>query len=265
MALDIVGLIGEMFYQNGEQFLIVGGSLIALGGAFGLWRGLVYLKQRGWKKDAEAQKAMLAEKKKIHDEKLKLLNEMKRKEKDEVFRSLEPYVFHERTSVGKWSIQRFKESLIRRDLDRCIKVNMELSNGNFRSFLVKEKEKGFLFKGGKYIFDNEMKYYSVDDEMYCFDFHEEIATPIRRKIPVSDIKKSLNASKLSEVEFAINPQTLEQFVTAKIAEGIMKGQELDAWMSQMRIVVFAILIISIIHLLIFAKKSGMLDSVNLPF
>ena len=68
---------------------------------------------------------------------------------------------------------------------------MELTNGFHRTFSVKEKEEGFIFKGKKYLFDDESKYYNIDAKLYAFDYHEGLVLPIRRKIPTTEIKKTI--------------------------------------------------------------------------
>ena len=147
---------------------------------------------------------------------------------------------------------------------RVVLINMELLNGMHRTFLIKEVNDGFSYRAKKYIFDSDNKYFNIDAKMYCYDFHESFTLPIKKKIPITDIKKTLEQSELTEVEYATNPATLERFIVARIAEGIMKGQQLDDWMKQIRVMLVVIMISVIIHLLLFVSKSGMLQQIKIP-
>jgi len=147
---------------------------------------------------------------------------------------------------------------------RVVLINMELLNGMHRTFLIKEVNDGFSYRAKKYIFDSDNKYFNIDAKMYCYDFHESFTLPIKKKIPITDIKKTLEQSELTEVEYATNPATLERFIVARIAEGIMKGQQLDDWMKQIRVMLVVIMIAVIIHLLLFVSKSGMLQQIKIP-
>jgi F0F1-type ATP synthase assembly protein I len=78
------------------------------------------------------------------------------------------------------------------------------------------------------------------------------------------MREGIELDRVSEVEYASNPATLEQFIVSKIAEGIMKGAALDEWMRQIRIMLIITMIGVIIHLLIFMQKSGMLSQIKIP-
>jgi len=114
------------------------------------------------------------------------------------------------------------------------------------------------------LFDNEAKYYIIDSKLWCYDYHENFTLPIKRKIPLTHIKKSLEHSNISEVEYATNPSTLERFTISKIAEGIMKGQAIDEFMKQIRLLLIIAMVTAVIHLALFMFKSGMLQSIKIP-
>ncbi len=151
---------------------------------------------------------------------------------------------------------------VRRKPDRTVLINMELINGMHKSFVVVEEKEGFYYRGKKYLIDNENKYFHIDAKMFAYDYHEEISLPIVRKIPVGKIKTVLEASPITEVEYAINPATLKRFEIAKIAEGIMKGQALDEFMRRIMVILFIVLIVTIIHFMIFLQKSGVFSQIT---
>lgn len=143
-------------------------------------------------------------------------------------------------------------------------INMELLNGFHKLFLVKEKDEGFKYRGKKYLFDNEAKYFIIDSKLWAYDYHETFSLPIKRVIPVTNIRKTIEQSGVSEVEYATNPATLERFAVSKIAEGIMRGAELDAVFKFLKLMSVIILVVVVLHLVLFAQKSGVLSQVAIP-
>ena len=143
-------------------------------------------------------------------------------------------------------------------------INMELMNGFHKIFLVKEFEEGFKYKNKKYLFDNEAKYFIIDSKIWAYDFHETFTLPIKRKIPITNIRKTLESSNISEVEYATNPATLERFAISKIAEGIMRGAEMEQVFKFLKLMAILILVISFIHMMLFMMKTGMFSSIKIP-
>jgi len=148
--------------------------------------------------------------------------------------------------------------------DKIMLINMELRNGQHDTFIIKAKQQGFKYKGGYYVFDDELKYYNVGEQMWVLDYHQDCTIPIRRDIPVNEIKKALEASNLSEVEYSTNPTVLERFIISKISEGIMKGQQIDEFLKNLKTWLILAVVTSIIHLLLFVLKTGMLKSIKIP-
>ena len=147
---------------------------------------------------------------------------------------------------------------------KIVMINMELVNGFHRTFLVIEKDGGFEFRDKKYIFDDDSKYYNMDAKLYMFDYHENIALPIKRKIPVTAIKKTIESTDDIDIEYAINPSTLQRFMTAKIAEGVMKGTMLDEFLRKLQMFIIVIMVAVLVHLALFIYGSGMLQNIQVP-
>ena len=141
---------------------------------------------------------------------------------------------------------------------------MELKNGFHKTFLVVEKEEGFRYRGNKYLFDNEARYFVIDSKIWAFDYHESLTLPIRRTIDVGNIIKTIRGTEAKNVLLSTNPSTLERFIKSKIAEGIMRGAELDEFFKLIRMLLIIILIGVYLHLFLFAQKSGILSSVSIP-
>ncbi len=148
--------------------------------------------------------------------------------------------------------------------DSITLVNMELMNGFHRTFVVKESDEGFTFRGKKFLFDDQYKYYNIDARLYAYDFHEGLTMAIKRKVPLTNIKKSIENLDI-DVKYAINPATLQRFITAKIAEGVMKGTQLDEFLRKLNMFIIVILVAVLVHLALFLYASGILQQVKLPF
>lgn len=147
---------------------------------------------------------------------------------------------------------------------KAILVNMELLNGFHRSFIIKGGDDGYVFRGKKYLFDDDHKYYNMDAKLYAYDYHEGLVLPIKRKIPLQSIKKTIESSDL-DIEYAINPSTLQRFMTAKIAEGVMKGTMIDEFLRKLQTFLLVIMVAVLVHLVLFLFASGMLENINIPY
>jgi len=156
-----------------------------------------------------------------------------------------------------WYLDKFHGS-------KVVLINMELTNGFHRLFLVKEKDEGFVFRGKKYIFDDDSKYYNIDTKLYVFDYHEQITLPFKRKFPVTNVKKTIESTEGIDTEYAINPATLQRFMTAKIAEGVMRGTQLDEFMKKLQMFLIVTMIATLTHLIIFLYASGILQNLKIP-
>lgn len=167
--------------------------------------------------------------------------------------------------IPKFSYDRIKTwYLDRYHPGRVVLINMELTNGFHKLFMVKEKDEGFVFRSKKYLFDDDSKYYNLDTKLYTFDFHEQIVLPFKRKIPVTEIKKTIESTEGIDIEYAINPSTLQRFMTAKIAEGVMRGTQLDEFMKKLQTFLIVTMITSLVHLAIFLYASGLLQNIKVP-
>ncbi len=147
---------------------------------------------------------------------------------------------------------------------KLVLINMELNNGFHRLFTTTEKEDGFQFRGKKFLFDDDSKYYNIDAKLYTFDYHESIVLPFKRKIPVNDVKKTIESTEGIDIEYAINPSTLQRFMTAKIAEGVMKGTQLDAFMQKLQMFLIVTMVGVLVHLALFLYASGILQNLKVP-
>jgi len=147
--------------------------------------------------------------------------------------------------------------------ERTFLINMELRNGDFTQFILNTKENFFDYLGGQYILDESMKYYIISAKKYAFDFHQDFSLPIRRHIDVKKINETMEVSGIIDCGASTNPSTLSQFVKAKIAEGIMKAQEIDQFFKSIKFTVIIGCIASVLTFLLLLQTSGALKGLSM--
>lgn len=142
-------------------------------------------------------------------------------------------------------------------------IRMQMRNGMHRSFTILQSKQNFKYSGGAYIIDPQMRYYDIDRGMWVLDFHEDFSLPVSRDIKPALLKRKIESENRIEVENATNPEVLQTFLTSKVAEGVMRGQQIDDFLRSMRIMVAITMVAAVGHFLVFVFKSGMLNSVKL--
>lgn len=215
-----------------------------------------------WKRSREMAR------KEAYDAKLRNLKKMAKRTK----KAIEPEIVTDTPTynMGIVSRRQFPNNIITFIKDKffpkkTMMINMELVNGMHQQFLsIIKSDNTFRYRGKKYIVDAECKYYITDLKIWALDYHENFTLPIMRKIPVKAIKGTLKNTNMTEVEYATNPSTLEQFTISKIAEGIMKGAQIDQFFKQIKLMIIITMVAAVIHLLLFIQASGMLNNLNIP-
>lgn len=173
--------------------------------------------------------------------------------------------FNYHKARSRWTTRYWKDWFLDKYLpDKVVMINMELLNGFHKQFLVRERDGAFYYKKKVYVLDNEKKYYVIDSKLYAYDYHEEFTNPIQRKLPIADIKETLESSGISEIEYATSPKTLERFIISKVAEGIMRGQALDEALKQLRLLVIITTVTSVGHFMYILFKTGAFQAVQIP-
>lgn len=157
--------------------------------------------------------------------------------------------------INEW----FKHKYYPHDI---VLIHMELETGFFRLFTVKQNDSGFVFRRKKYLFSGQNKVYNTDAKLYEFFYHENIVLPISLKIPVDDIKKTMESTEGIDIEYALNPSTLQRFLTAKIAEGVMKSSQIDEFMRKLQTFIIVIMVAVLIHFALFLYASGILQNIK---
>jgi len=141
-------------------------------------------------------------------------------------------------------------------------INMELRNGYHQLMTISCGKESFRYQGSEYVIDNDMMYYVISAGCNCLDYHQDLSIPIKRTVPLNDIKKTITSMKSSEVETAINPQTLRMFIESEVIQKVMQGQAMGNMLKNLVIICALGCIASVCHLLIYMSKSGMFDSIK---
>jgi hypothetical protein len=171
-----------------------------------------------------------------------------------------------RKKRNKMDLKYWKELFINKfRRDKAVVVNMELKTGNHKTFYVTEKLGGFEFKKGVYIFDGLSMYWNSDFKNFCYDYHEDYCMPVKREIPVKEISNVMESAKLSDLVYSSNPHVLKKFIMSNVAEQILSGTKLSEFMRRLMVIAVVVLIATVIHLVLFMQKSGMLESLGVNF
>lgn len=191
-------------------------------------------------------------------------NKPKKIPKDELVNLAVPYSFAMeqkkswlklRSLRNKWNSNTYPEKMVL--------VNMEMQNGDFMTFTIKLDGDRFIFSEGTYLWDENSKYYNINSKLWMNDYHEGFALPVKRKIPLNELKKAIKDEKsLEDIEYSFNPKLLEDFQNTTITEKILKGEELDAFIKRMTLMIFISLFETTIILLLILFKSGALKNLG---
>lgn len=219
-------------------------------------------------KHQELKKNILKQKTKKKEIKVVAKKELKQAiNKEKVFQDeeeLKSFILkksHSKTSLKFWK-EWFLEKYYPTDI---ILIQMETSTGFRRLFIIKKSDDGFKYKGGNYLFVDSQKIYNVDAKLYQLDYHQDCSLPISTKLPVDKIKQTLESLKDLDISHSVNPSVLHRFIKSKIAEGILKGTQLDEFMRKLNTFIMVIMVAVLVHLVLFIYASGILKNIQLPF
>lgn len=144
----------------------------------------------------------------------------------------------------------------------AIYVNMELRNGMHIQFVAYISHPYFIWKKGLYIIDDELKYWNSTVGMFAIDYHQDLSLPIKKKVNVNEIKHTVESVGGFEVETALNPHSLKQWLESDVVQKIIKGQELDQFMRRLMTISIIGALAAIAMLLLFMWKSGMFEQIQ---
>ena len=172
--------------------------------------------------------------------------------------------YHPYKHISKLKLRYWHDWWIDRKMTaRAYLIIMKLNNGFYKIMVQRDIGDGsFLFMGGQYVIDESCKFYVLDAKLYALFYHQEMALPLDMKVPVQDIKETMEKTNITEVEYALNPKSLERFQTAKVAEGIMQGQGTAEILKQQRLLIVVLLIITTMTLGYLLFSTGAFEGVT---
>ena len=147
--------------------------------------------------------------------------------------------------------------------ERKFIINMELMNGDFTTFQVFTKKNYFKYLDGTYLIDSALKYYNLGAKAWCLDYHQGLAIPVKKQIPVDDIKTAIEQSGLYEIENSTNPSALTKLLEANLGEGIANSSQMPDFIKKMQLLLIVTCLSSVAMLVLYVIKSGMLQQINI--
>jgi hypothetical protein len=132
-------------------------------------------------------------------------------------------------------------------------VNMELRNGMHTHFLVMLAGGFFDYEDGRYIIDDNYKYYDVSSKIYCLDYHQDCSIPLKRRFNMLDVYRALEGAEDADTETAINPKSLKIFMESDIIQKVMRGAEMENWIKFVKLMLIILTVISSVMLLLLLK------------
>lgn len=174
---------------------------------------------------------------------------------------------------------------IEKNKDKVILIKMEMSNGQFREFLVADDCGSFIYKKGRYVLDPPMKYYIIDRDLWAYDFHEFLSIPLRKKytltheiesllepaistakkrplnprIDVNEVKMLIENAKVVDVENSINPLTLKRFTDSEVIKQVLQGAMLSKLFKIMFVLIIIVSIVMFLLLIVNLYSSGIFE------
>jgi len=201
-----------------------------------------------------------------------------------------PYDFTNDPRLGLLARRKLRK-LKAKFISQVVLILMELNNGNYRIFITKEENQGFIYNAKRYVFDIKNRYYFPDIGMYGYYFHESIALNLKKnvnlnpeirgfindinkqlekgsgksldkKVNIESVRQAIESSGLTEIENAINPQALKRFLDNRVILEVMGAPLFMKLLKILGVLAFIILILVLIDLIIGIYNSGLIDQLT---
>ena len=194
--------------------------------------------------------------------------------------------FTEKYGLTKRKIKK-QAKFYKEHIEKVVLIKMEMGNGMFREFLINEDNGCFFYKKNMYVIDVALRYFLIDRNIWCYDYHEFLSLPLRKTFQIddkleaelqpiidADKKKPLNPhtnvdeiktlvenSNLVDVEASINPTTLKRFTDSEVIKQVLQGAMLSKIFKIMFVLIVVIAIFMLILLIIQLYTSGIIQDV----
>jgi hypothetical protein len=141
-------------------------------------------------------------------------------------------------------------------------IEMELATGDIYTFITPIKANSFEFKKKVYVIDESIKKYDINSKIYRLRYFENLSLPVDESLPVKDLKSAIQNKEKNQkdtIYYALNPQLLHEFLHSDVLKSMMQAGEITAFFKNIRMWVIVATISSVIHLILYAQKSGLLN------
>lgn len=192
--------------------------------------------------------------------------------------------FTEKYGLSKRQIKK-QAKFYKSHIEKVVLIKMEMGNGMFREFLINESDGCFFYKKNMYVIDVSLRYFLIDRNIWCYDYHEFLSLPLRKTFQISDklesilnpiidddkkkplnphtnideIKTLIENSELVDVEASINPTTLKRFTDSEVIKQVLQGAMLSKIFKIMFVLIVVIAIFMLILLIIQLYTSGIIQ------
>ncbi len=142
-------------------------------------------------------------------------------------------------------------------------VNMELQNGNYDTFYIEYDFDSFEYNKGRYIFDNDSKYYHVGFRCWCYDYREGFCLPIKKiPFPLNKVRKAFEDNIDIDFEYSLNAKNLEQWNTSKVISSVLEGTSIGEQFKKVVIMVVIALILCLVNVLMNMQLYSMVKALG---
>ncbi len=143
-------------------------------------------------------------------------------------------------------------------------IIMLQTNGYYDFLLVNASKNNFSYHKKTYLIDTNSFFWIDKLQSYGATYHEDLSIPFKIKISVDDVYDSVQTAE-PQIINSLNPFIVKRFLESKVAEGVMKGQMIDEFLKQIKVMLIITMLSSVIMLLLFISKTGMLKGIKMPF
>jgi hypothetical protein len=151
---------------------------------------------------------------------------------------------------------RFKKNMKAKKL---IFINMELRNGNHLTLAVPISCEMFRFNKGRYVYDDSMRYWSLTYKEWMLDYHEDLALPLKRQVPVGLIRQALTMGKhIDEIIYSMNPSSLDEFMQNNVIKAAIQASSIQPLLKRIFAFVLVGAILSLVAVGLVLYDSGLL-------
>ena len=177
--------------------------------------------------------------------------------------------------------KRKMKKILKKFQESAVYIVFQTSNNKFKTWVQEEENGGFTYKKKMYLFDKDNQIHFIDMQMYGYFFQEQInipvnkhlklsepvqklinavnsqiqnefSLPIEKLVNINEVKQSIEAYGLAEVESAFEPESLKRFIDTQVILQVMGG----AWFTKIMKIVLILNIVMIFFIFIDVVTGG---------